>query len=243
MTQKFVTIPPEVKAVLRRAKIAGKSLKITEQLARPLYVSVNKILELAGGKWNRKAAAHIFPSDPRKILRLAVTEGEILNEKQTFQLFPTPPDLAERMVRIAGIELTHRTLEPSAGTGNILSAILATPGRLIVAIEIQPKLAKLIAQHRIPIVICKDFLDCNGSLGSFDRIIMNPPFVNGADIKHIEHALTMLKPGGRLVAICANGSRQNEKLKPLADTWEELPAGTFKEQGTGVNTVLLTINK
>lgn len=32
----------------------------------------------------------------------------------------------------------------------------------------------------------------------------------------IRHALTMLKPGSRLVAICANGSRQNGNLKPLA---------------------------
>jgi hypothetical protein len=51
--------------------------------------------------------------------------------------------------------------------------------------------------------------------------------------------------GGRLVAICADGPRQNATLKPLAEdsggTWEPLPAGTFKEQGTGVNTVLLVI--
>lgn len=31
-------------------------------------------------------------------------------------------------------------------------------------------------------------------------------------------------------------------LQPLADHWEPLPAGTFAEQGTNVNTVLLTIH-
>jgi hypothetical protein len=50
----------------------------------------------------------------------------------------------------------------------------------------------------------------------------------------------MLKPGGRLVAICANGPRQNDQLKPLG-TWEVLPADTFKEQGTNVNTALLVV--
>jgi len=74
---------------------------------------------------------------------------------------------------------------------------------------------------------------------------MNPPFINGSDIKHIEHALKFLKPGGRLVAICADGPRQNATLKPIAEDsggfWEPLPAGTFKDQGTNVNTVLLTI--
>lgn len=85
-----------------------------------------------------------------------------------------------------------------------------------------------------------DFLECS-SLGVFDRIIMNPPFERGADIKHILHAREMLKAGGRLVAICADGTRQAETLKPLADTWEELPEGTFA--GTGVRTVLLTISR
>jgi uncharacterized protein YcaQ len=74
---------------------------------------------------------------------------------------------------------------------------------------------------------------------------MNPPFENGADIKHIQHAMHMLKPGGRLVAICANGPRQQAILKPLAENsggwWEDLPAGTFAEQGTNVNTALLVI--
>ncbi len=46
---------------------------------------------------------------------------------------------------------------------------------------------------------------------------MNPPFANGQDIKHITHALRYLSPGGRLVAICANGPRQNDKLRPIVD--------------------------
>lgn len=55
----------------------------------------------------------------------------------------------------------------------------------------------------------------------------------------------MLKPGGRLVAICANGPRQNSILKPLVDAqgglWEELPPDTFHSSGTSVRTVLMTI--
>ena len=90
-----------------------------------------------------------------------------------------------------------------------------------------------------------DFLEQNGNLGQFDRIVMNPPFENGADIKHIQHAMKMLKPGGRLVAICANGPRQQATLKPLAENsggwYEDLPAGTFASQGTNVNTALLLI--
>jgi hypothetical protein len=75
---------------------------------------------------------------------------------------------------------------------------------------------------------------------------MNPPFANADDIKHIMHALKMLKPGGRLVAICANGPRQNDKLRPLVEArggiWEELPSDTFIGAGTGVRTVLLLLD-
>jgi hypothetical protein len=53
----------------------------------------------------------------------------------------------------------------------------------------------------------------------------------------------MLKPGGRLVAICANGPRQKDKLRPIVEArggiWEELPLDTFIGAGTGVCTVLL----
>jgi phospholipid N-methyltransferase len=159
------------------------------------------------------------------------------------QLFPTPPDLARRMVEEAEIEENYRVLEPSAGTGNILKAIGNGPYK--VAVEINPALVNLLGFHT-PMsrlhVIEADFLACNGDLGTFDRILMNPPFKNGEDIKHIHHAMTFLKPGGRLVAICANGPRQNERLKPLASVWEELPADTFKDEGTGVNVALMVFN-
>ena len=116
-------------------------------------------------------------------------------------------------------------------------------GVAVTAVEINAQLCA--ALHTSAEVRTADFLQCNGDLGQFDRIIMNPPFGNAADIQHITHALKMLRPGGRLVAICANGPRQNEKLKPLTEkqggSWEPLPPDTFKDSGTSVNTVLLTI--
>jgi hypothetical protein len=88
-----------------------------------------------------------------------------------------------------------------------------------------------------------DFLQQNGNLGTFDRIVMNPPFQNGQDILHIKHAMAFLRPGGKLVALCANGPRQREQLQPLASHWEDLPAGSFATQGTNVNVALLVIER
>lgn len=71
---------------------------------------------------------------------------------------------------------------------------------------------------------------------------MNPPFGNAEDIKHIEHALKFLTPGGRIVAICAAGPRQTERLGSLArqlgGSFETLPDGSFLASGTNVRAAL-----
>jgi SAM-dependent methyltransferase len=169
------------------------------------------------------------------------------------QLFPTPMELARLMVAWADIRPEHRVLEPSAGTGNILKAIGDGPDK--VAVEINYDLVRMLASCGVSglRVVHGDFLewtsgDCQGGLGGlFDRVVMNPPFENGQDIRHIRHAWEMLKPGGRLVAVCAGGPRQERELRPRVEAylgrWEPLPAGTFKDAGTSVNTVLMMMDK
>lgn len=169
------------------------------------------------------------------------------------QLFPTPPELAARMVDLAGIEPGHRVLDPSAGTGHILRAVrtaahLQGIGKSAVrtAVEIDARLCDRLRTNEAGAhVVCGDFLQCSGELGTFDRILMNPPFERAVDIQHIRHALGMLKDGGRLVAICANGPRQRATLIPLVEAcggeWMDLAPDTFKESGTGVNTALVIL--
>jgi protein-L-isoaspartate O-methyltransferase len=160
------------------------------------------------------------------------------------QLFPTPASVAERLIEAAGLEDGQRVLEPSAGTGALLKAIRANGAHVeTVAVEINEGLTGIVnAANRVHY---GDFLSCNGDLGTFDRIVMNPPFKDGADIAHITHAVKFLRPGGRLVALCADGPRQGEKLRPLAEGsggwWESLPAGSFGEHGTNVRVAMLVI--
>ena len=164
------------------------------------------------------------------------------------QLFPTPADLAARMVDLADIQPGDSVLEPSAGTGRILDALQNRASVIdrLVAVEINRDLYERLEQTLGTVVDVRhgDFLETilEELGGQFDVILMNPPFANTDDVKHIQHAMKFLKPGGRLVAICANGPRQNDKLKPTIEasgTWEDLPAGTFESSGTGVNTALL----
>lgn len=186
---------------------------------------------------------------PEPNSKLEATKEALKNGVQVVaapQLFPTPQDLAQRMIDEADIQPGEDVLEPSAGTGVLVGAM---GGRMfghnpergsITAFEINTDLSnRLKVDYPLTEVFTRDFLEHKA--GDFHKIIMNPPFGKGADIKHIKHAASMLAPGGLLVALCANGPRQQEQLQPMADTWEDLPAGTFKEQGTGVNTALLTI--
>lgn len=218
-----------------QVKAARNSGELVEVGARGFVLSSKPIAR----------AAKLTPSAPNDIDAMRASLKAGVSVAVVPQLFPTPADVAAQMVKLAGIESGHRVLEPSAGTGVILDAIKrAQPDAETIAVEVSDSLSNgLLAKAHV--VHTDDFLQCNGNLGMFDRILMNPPFENGADIKHIRHAVKFLKPGGRLVAICADGPRQNEHLRPLAEqsggTWEQLSAGTFKNQGTNVNTAMLVI--
>ena len=163
------------------------------------------------------------------------------------QLFPTPPALATRMAKLADIGWHDRVLDPSAGTGNLLHAIVdAEPTAKIYAVEINRALCDVLPSSLLADgeAFCADFLACTiEQLGHFNKVVMNPPFHNGADIAHIKHALHFLERDGVLVALCANGPRQQAELRPLATTWEELPEGTFADQGTNVRAALMRVKR
>lgn len=158
-------------------------------------------------------------------------------------LFPTPPEVARTMAEMAHLSPDHRVLEPSAGTGRLLDALIGAgvPAGQIVAVEFNMALVDgLRSKYPEVRVFSQDFLTME-PLRPFDRILMNPPFDHGVDIRHIRRAYDWLAPGGRLVALCAAGPRQREAF---ADAWHaDLPDDTFKEAGTTVRTGLVVLDK
>ncbi len=176
-------------------------------------------------------------------LRHSLRSGNpIVKSVSAPQLFATPEDLAYKVVSELGrVHFEHRILEPSAGTGSLLAKL--PDGADVTAVEINLQLVDSL-RDRFPEVDvrCGDFLECNGDLGTFDRIVMNPPFGKTADIKHVLHARKMLNAGGILVSVVANGPRQRKALEPLADAWVDLPSGSFKNSGTNVNAAIVVIS-
>ena len=89
-------------------------------------------------------------------------------------------------------------------------------------------------------------------LEPYDLIVMNPPFDLERDIDHVTHALKFLKPSGSLHAIMSAGTEFRETRKAIAfralvesmgGKFTDMPAGSFAEVGTYVNTVILRLRK
>lgn len=248
------TITSDVLAVLSRAECEGNALRLIGQLERALYVRVNEVLDSLGGKWNRKAKAHLFDENAADTIESALLTGTYVRSKQDFGQFDTPENLADHVVQVACIESHHSILEPSAGTGSLIRSLYPRSGARISLVEIDAKRADRLRQDFPEAHFYQEnFLSMDpeaGPLGKFDRILMNPPFSKRADIHHILHASKFLVPGGRLVSISSSsvlfredclGREFREFVHGSKGEIRPLPSGSFKDSGTMVQTALVTL--
>lgn len=163
-----------------------------------------------------------------------------------YQLFQTPAEIAADLAQLLELKPGARILEPSAGLGRLLDALKPYNPAEVVAVENAADCAaELFRQDRERVTIKqRDFLTLTpDDLGTFDAVIMNPPFHLRADIRHIKHALSFVKPGGRLAALCMNTRHRIEELRPLASKWMDLPAESFKAEGTRIDACMLEIRR
>lgn len=200
-------------AALSTATFEGHTLvRITAQLDRDVYVEVDKALQALGGRWNRKARAHVFPAipeTPQKLIEDVLANAGYVDKKKELQQFFTPAAVADLLVRLTKLRTgsTGTTvLEPSAGVGHILDAIYRldpTYPAPVTAFEIDGEhvsaLRRIVWLKSLAQVDFLKVLPASELL--FDRIIMNPPFAKHADVEHVLHAWKFLAPGGRLVAV------------------------------------------
>src|SRR5690606_14451501 len=115
--------------------------------------------------------------------------------------FPAPNDTAAEVVELAEIQPGMAVLEPSAGNGMLADAIKDAGGNVDV-VEMAGQLREIL-QEKGHNLIGNDFLELPTD-EKYDRIVMNPPFSKNQDIDHVTHAYSMLKPGGRIVAIVSS---------------------------------------
>lgn len=238
---------------------------ITAKLTRPEYSKANAALEALGGTWSRKHKAHVFGSDAQPRVDLAIVTGEVETGADVGH-FPTPVALARQLVELADVGGGMRVLEPSAGTGRIVEALLGK-GADVWAIERDPQRRQnLMTQARavhdwaaVRVSDVTDFMDYlpmyggSGGIKRFDRVVMNPPFCKvgkGDHLDHVRHAHYLLEGGGILVSVLPSSVefRRDKRYREFREwvashqgTITPLPAGSFKESGTGVNTVVVKV--
>jgi hypothetical protein len=114
--------------------------------------------------------------------------------------YPTPPDVAATM--LDPLDLRGRVVvEPSAGSGNLVSECLSRGAAEVLTCEPEPKLRAILAAITDSRLIGSDWLGVTADqISHVDLIVMNPPF--SADERHILHAWKIAPAGCEIVALC-----------------------------------------
>ncbi len=238
-------LTPDLVEVIDQSTIEGNSLYLPGTLDRKLYQKVNTAIEAAGGKWSKKAKAHLFDVPPREALGLVIAAGVVIDQKKERQAFYTPKHIADRIASIADVS-GHRVLEPSAGNGALADACIRAGASSVSIIEIDP--AECVnLKEKGHVGLEGDFLKARPR-PIFSRIVMNPPFTKNQDVKHLSRALQWLAPNGVIVCILPDRFRDKSLRSmiglPHGFALEEfpLPPNAFAESGTKVNTIVAKIS-
>lgn len=243
------TVPPELTHLRTRKDVAG----------------IMNERDYAGSGWNGEP---IWKDRPIRALLLSLIQDrpsheaaklarEAKNKALSMPIpgfFPTPEKVIDQMLDYADLKRGEDVLEPSAGMGHIVDALKALDLNLGIDLcEISPTLRDVLTGKGYT-WIEKDIFDLTD--GDYDKILMNPPFENGDSMCHVRHCYTLLKPGGRLVAILpapvqTRDDAKHREFRDWVDTvaegveWVEIEAGAFLESDrpTGVSTVMLVLDK
>jgi hypothetical protein len=186
-------------------------------MKRSVYTRPNKPMTLHVRDRNEPEAPTLAPL-PEPVAVDAATECHV-----------TPADVAARMVRALGPTGDYLTLEPSAGTGSLVRALLDSGHSRyeITAIERHASLAATVRPLAPTLNRC--FLEyaeeARGKI-EFPRVLMNPPFRKLRH--HINAALSLLGRGGhsepaKLVALVPITFEH-----PEAEEIDRLPVDTFE---------------
>lgn len=221
------------------------------QLDRGMYLAVNKALGALGGKWNRKLGGHVFIIDPRPQIESLLDTGKIKVIKDGY--FPTPHSIGLQMTRLAQLAPGLRVLEPSAGTGELAETIHETePSVDLWVAEKDARRQQTLKDKGFALLAEGDYDFLTTDVGTWPRIIQNPPFEEGQDIDHVMRAYECLESGGILVSVTSESPFfRNEQKYAVFRQWVgmlkhkivDLGHGAFQTSGTGVKARIVVIQR
>jgi hypothetical protein len=203
------------------------------ELDKHVRAEVTQVLESLGGvqinTGERGSGMFAFEYSVASALREIIASGCVPDAK-AHQHYPTPPNLAARLVELAEIGPDDLVLEPSAGQGAIAEML---PRGQTTCVEVSALHCAVLRAKGFT-VIEGDFLKVSTITVKPTVVVTNPPFDRGQWEAHIVHAADLLASsptdpvwvrdrgfGSRLVAILPEGAPAKFSLPGFDLTWSE----------------------
>lgn len=222
-------------SVLERRRYAkDNTISLLYDRDNPIIEEVAKVLMSVGGARDPLRSSDIaFDYDPTSVLREIVVSG-CLPDRQSFQFHQTSETLAADAVEWAEIGDTDTVLEPSAGQGAIAAHL---PVDRLQCVELSSMHCEILRARGFKTEQA-DFIVWAQTAANrgrkFDVIAMNPPFADGRAQLHVEHAYSLLAPGGRLVAVVPASLKGKQFLPDVQVEFSKVYDHEFKTANVSV---------
>lgn len=172
-------------------------------------------------------------------------QADQISDRKGLAATMTPSWLAADMVALAMIQIGDDILEPSAGSGAIVKQILKviSDKEYLTAFELNKALFKELAQiqHYCFKPYQGNFLLNPIPMGSYNRIIMNPPHRGCVD--HVTKAYSLLREGGRLVALVHSVYLDQIKILDQDVRIYHLPRETFVIEDKEIEAAVVVMDR
>lgn len=199
-----------------------------------------------------------------KLLELLPTQTKRTEEMVRFQQFSTPPSIAYLANYAANISAKDIMLEPSAGIGGI-AVFAKKDGAKVYVNELDGRRLDILKNMPFDGFFNENAEQLDNILGGEIEptvIVMNPPFSSSSErniqntkigAKHIEQALKILAPNGRLVAIVGHG--MGDGAPAFRSWWKDIKSQynvkaniringkNYNKYGTNFDIQMLVIDK
>lgn len=235
------------------------------------YDRLRWVMEFYGGRWNERCKGfkfNEFNDEKLKSIKADLSVGfvNLSEEKRTRErdaFFPTPVKVVDKMIETANLKPDSIMLESSAGTGRILDEAKKVINSVdnFVVIEMNGERQRILRDKGYKVDFNGTFEDSLKDsetlkkIKNCDKVVINPPFKNDSDVKHLLISYMFCADNADVVSILQENSlyydRQihrvfKEFLSLIGkDAYEvvSLPAGSFKDELTTVDTVIFHIKK
>lgn len=205
--------------------------------------AVERVFLMIGGRKDEdRKNCYRFDFNPEPVFEYLFINGT-LPDQDSHQFYPTKGDVRQRAVDLAEVHASHSVLEPSAGFGDFLAPLT---GKIdVTAIEIHPVAAATLRAKGYN-TIQGDFLGIKPTdTGLFDRVLMNPPYSEGRWSQHLLHALSFIKPGGKLVAVLPASASSSQKMDAIGEGYGVSFSDEYTRafEGAMVSVIIITIDR